>query len=97
MALSAIGRVAVVGSLPNDCIVALVTAVEIPAAGAAQVHLVHQGYAGLGGGDERASGTATLIVGNLAVTTAGPGMVTGRFVPVIIPGHGASFRPVTST
>jgi hypothetical protein len=52
----------------------LVTAYEIPAAGSAEVFVLHNGYVGLGGDDTRVSGT---------VPSA----------DMIIPGHGAPFRP----
>jgi hypothetical protein len=54
-----------------------VTDFEIPATGSAEVHVLHEGYVGLKGDDERVSGTGLL-----------------RYVAtVIIPGHGAPFRP----
>jgi hypothetical protein len=54
-----------------------VTDFEIPATGSAEVHVLHEGYAGLEGDDERVSGTGLLR----------------HVATVIIPGHGAPFRP----
>jgi hypothetical protein len=46
----------------------LVTAYEIPAAGSAEVFVLHHGYVGLGGDDARVSGTVpvadTIITGH---------------------------------
>jgi glyoxylase-like metal-dependent hydrolase (beta-lactamase superfamily II) len=55
-----------------------VTAVEIPATGTAQVHVLHEGYVGLDGDDERVSGTVTLIIDGAAVIVVDPGMVADR-------------------
>jgi glyoxylase-like metal-dependent hydrolase (beta-lactamase superfamily II) len=55
-----------------------VTAVEIPATGTAQVHVLHEGYVGLDGDDERVSGTVTLIIDGTAVIVVDPGMVADR-------------------
>ena len=66
----------------------LVTAYEIPAAGSAEVSVLHNGYVGLDGDGERVSGTVTLTVDEGAVIVVDPGMVASR-----IPGHGAPFRP----
>jgi glyoxylase-like metal-dependent hydrolase (beta-lactamase superfamily II) len=55
-----------------------VTAVEIPAAGSAEVHVLHDGYVGLDGDDERVSGTVTLILDQGAVIVVDPGMVADR-------------------
>ena len=54
------------------------TAVEIPATGTAQVHVLHEGYVGLDGDDERVSGTVTLIIDGAAVIVVDPGMVADR-------------------
>lgn len=62
----------------------LVTAYEIPAAGSAEVSVLHNGYVGLDGDGERVSGTVTLIVDREFLIS---------FAEVIIPGHGAPFRP----
>ncbi len=51
---------------------------EIPARGSAEVHVLHEGYVGLEGDDERVSGTVTLIVDGEAVIVVDPGMVADR-------------------
>ena len=51
---------------------------EIPARGSAEVHVLHEGYVGLEGDDERVSGTVTLIVDGAAVIVVDPGMVADR-------------------
>jgi len=55
-----------------------VTDFEIPARGSAEVHVLHEGYVGLEGDDERVSGTVTLIVDGEAVIVVDPGMVADR-------------------
>ena len=54
------------------------TAYEIPATGSAEVHVLHNGYVGLDGDDERVSGTVTLIIDSGAVIVVDPGMVASR-------------------
>ena len=51
---------------------------EIPARGSAEVHVLHEGYVGLEGDDERVSGTVTLILDGEAVIVVDPGMVADR-------------------
>ena len=51
---------------------------EIPATGSAEVHVLHEGYVGLKGDDERVSGTVTLIIDGDAVIVVDPGMVVDR-------------------
>ena len=51
---------------------------EIPATGSAEVHVLHSGYVGLDGDDERVSGTVTLIVDSGTVIVVDPGMVASR-------------------
>jgi glyoxylase-like metal-dependent hydrolase (beta-lactamase superfamily II) len=51
---------------------------EIPATGSAEVHVLHNGYVGLDGDDERVSGTVTLIIDSGAVIVVDPGMVASR-------------------
>ena len=51
---------------------------EIPARGSAEVHVLHEGYVGLEGDDERVSGTVTLIVEGGTVIVVDPGMVADR-------------------
>jgi hypothetical protein len=65
-----------------------VTDFEIPATGSAEVHVLHEGYVGLKGDDERVSGTVTLIIDADAVRER-----LRAIAAVIIPGHGAPFRP----
>jgi glyoxylase-like metal-dependent hydrolase (beta-lactamase superfamily II) len=55
-----------------------VTDIEIPATGSAKVQVLHEGYVGLEGDDERVSGTVTLIVDGDAVIVVDPGMVADR-------------------
>jgi glyoxylase-like metal-dependent hydrolase (beta-lactamase superfamily II) len=55
-----------------------VTDFEIPATGSAEVHVLHEGYVGLEGDDERVSGTVTLIIDGDAVIVIDPGMVADR-------------------
>jgi glyoxylase-like metal-dependent hydrolase (beta-lactamase superfamily II) len=55
-----------------------VTAYEIPATGSAEVHVLHNGYVGLDGDDERVSGTVTLIIDSGTVIVVDPGMVASR-------------------
>jgi len=55
-----------------------VTDFEIPATGSAAVHVLHEGYVGLEGDDERVSGTVTLITDGPAVIVVDPGMVADR-------------------
>lgn len=53
-------------------------AYEIPAVGSAEVHVLHEGYVGLNGDDERVSGTVTLIIDSGSVIVVDPGMVASR-------------------
>jgi glyoxylase-like metal-dependent hydrolase (beta-lactamase superfamily II) len=55
-----------------------VTELDIPSVGAARVHVLHEGYVGLDGDDERVSGTVTLIIDGDAVIVVDPGMVADR-------------------
>ena len=50
----------------------------IPSVGAASVHVLNEGYAGLDGDDERVAGTVTLIVDGDRVIVVDPGMVASR-------------------
>ena len=54
------------------------TEYEIPATGSAEVHVLHNGYVGLDGDDERVSGTVTLIIDSGTVIVVDPGMVASR-------------------
>jgi hypothetical protein len=91
----------------------LVTAYEIPAAGSAEVSVLHNGYVGLDGDGERVSGShhpdhtvnAALfpnarIHDHWAIYQGADqaALVASRerlisFADVVIPGHGAPFRP----
>jgi len=51
---------------------------EIPAAGTAQVHILHEGYARETDGQERVGSTVTLIIDGGAVIVVDPGMVAAR-------------------
>jgi hypothetical protein len=58
--------------------VCAVTELDIPSTGTARMHVLHEGYVGLDGDDERVSGTVTLIIDGDAVIVVDPGMVAGR-------------------
>jgi glyoxylase-like metal-dependent hydrolase (beta-lactamase superfamily II) len=51
---------------------------KIAPGGSASVFVLHEGYAGLPGDDERVAGTVTLIVDGDAVIVVDPGMVASR-------------------
>jgi len=73
-----------------------VTSLEIPATGSAEVHVLHNGYVGLGGDDERVSGTVTLIRDGDAVIVVDPGMVADReALLAALEAHGPAPRDVT--
>jgi len=68
----------------------------IPAGGTARVHVLHQGYVGLDGDDERVSGTVTLIIDGNAVIVVDPGMVADRGVLLsTLAAHGPGAADVT--
>jgi hypothetical protein len=52
-----------------------VTDLEIVPGGSASVHVLHEGYVGRDGDDERVAGTVTLIIDGTAVIIVDPGMV----------------------
>ena len=52
--------------------------IAIPSTGTASVHVLHEGYVGLGGDGERVSGTVTLITDGDVVIVVDPGMVPDR-------------------
>jgi glyoxylase-like metal-dependent hydrolase (beta-lactamase superfamily II) len=54
------------------------TELLFPSAGTATVYVLHEGYVGLGGDDERVAGTVTLIIDGEAVIVVDPGMVASR-------------------
>ena len=69
---------------------------EIPARGSAEVHVLHEGYVGLEGDDERVSGTVTLIVDGEAVIVVDPGMVADRgALLAALAAHGPRHEDVT--
>jgi glyoxylase-like metal-dependent hydrolase (beta-lactamase superfamily II) len=73
-----------------------VTDFEIPATGSAEVHVLHEGYVGLEGDDERVSGTVTLILDGPAVIVVDPGMVADRGALVgALAAHGPGQEDVT--
>jgi glyoxylase-like metal-dependent hydrolase (beta-lactamase superfamily II) len=73
-----------------------VTAYEIPPVGSAEVHVLHNGYVGLDGDDERVSGTVTLIIDSGAVIVVDPGMVASReALLAAVRSHGAAPEDVT--
>jgi glyoxylase-like metal-dependent hydrolase (beta-lactamase superfamily II) len=55
-----------------------VTELKIAPGGSASVFVLHEGYAGLPGDDERVAGTVTLITDGDAVIIVDPGMVASR-------------------
>jgi len=73
-----------------------VTDFDIPATGSAEVHVLHEGYVGLGGDDERVSGTVTLIIDGDVVIVVDPGMVADRGVLLAaLTAHGPRPEDVT--
>jgi glyoxylase-like metal-dependent hydrolase (beta-lactamase superfamily II) len=57
-----------------------VTDLIIAPGGSASVHVLHDGYVGHDGDDERVAGTVTLIIDGDAVIVVDPGMVASRDV-----------------
>ena len=54
------------------------TAVSFGPGGSASVFVLHEGYVGRDGDDERVAGTITLILDGDAVIAVNPGMVASR-------------------
>ena len=54
------------------------TDLNIAPGGSAKVHVLHEGYVGRDGDDERVAGTVTLIMDGAAVIVVDPGMVASR-------------------
>lgn len=54
------------------------TDLKIAPGGSASVHVLHEGYVGRDGDDERVAGTVTLIIDGPAVIVVDPGMVASR-------------------
>ena len=61
------------------------------------MHVLHDGYVGLDGDEERVSGTVTLIADSGAALFPAALEASRElllsFATMIIPGHGAPFRP----
>ena len=55
-----------------------VTDLKIAPGGSASVYVLHEGYVGRDGDDERVAGTVTLIIDGDAVIVVDPGMVASR-------------------
>jgi glyoxylase-like metal-dependent hydrolase (beta-lactamase superfamily II) len=73
-----------------------VTDLKIAPGGSASVHVLHEGYAGRDGDDERVAGTVTLIIDGTAVIVVDPGMVASRTALLAaLAGHGPQARDVT--
>jgi glyoxylase-like metal-dependent hydrolase (beta-lactamase superfamily II) len=76
--------------------VSAVTDFDIPRAGTARVHVLHEGYVGLDGDDGRVSGTVTLILDGEAVIVVDPGMVADRgALLAALAAHGPGAADVT--
>jgi hypothetical protein len=58
--------------------VGLVAELTVARGGSASVYVLHEGYVGRDGDDERVAGTVTLIMDGDAVIVVDPGMVAGR-------------------
>ncbi len=72
------------------------TDLTIAPAGSASVHVLHDGYAGLDGDDERVAGTVTLITDGEAVIVVDPGMVaSGAALLAALAAHGPQPGDVT--
>src|SRR6266568_3567951 len=76
--------------------VSFVTDVTIVAGGSASVFVLHEGYVGRNGDDERVAGTVTLITDGDAVIVVDPGMVAPREVLLAaLAAHGPQAGDVT--
>jgi glyoxylase-like metal-dependent hydrolase (beta-lactamase superfamily II) len=76
--------------------VGLVTDLNIAPGGSASVHVLHEGYVGRDGDDERVAGTVTLIIDGTAVIVVDPGMVASRAALLAaLAGHGPQATDVT--
>jgi glyoxylase-like metal-dependent hydrolase (beta-lactamase superfamily II) len=64
--------------------------------GSASVHVLHEGYVGRDGDDERVAGTVTLILDGDAVIVVDPGMVSSRAALLAaLAAHGPGAEDVT--
>jgi glyoxylase-like metal-dependent hydrolase (beta-lactamase superfamily II) len=74
----------------------LVPDLNIVPGGSASVHVLHEGYVGLDGDDERVAGTVTLIIDGDAVIIVDPGMVASRAALLAaLAAHGPRAQDVT--
>jgi len=72
------------------------TDLKIVPGGSASVHILHEGYVGRDGDDERVAGTVTLIIDGTAVIVVDPGMVASRAALLAaLAGHGPQATDVT--
>jgi glyoxylase-like metal-dependent hydrolase (beta-lactamase superfamily II) len=72
------------------------TDLKIAPGGSASVHVLHEGYVGRDGDDERVAGTVTLIIDGAAVIVVDPGMVASRAALLTaLAGHGPQAMDVT--
>ena len=72
------------------------TDLKIAPGGSASVHVLHEGYAGRDGDNERVAGTVTLIIDGAAVIVVDPGMVASRAALLTaLAGHGPQATDVT--
>ena len=72
------------------------TDLEIVPGGSASVHVLHEGYVGRDGDDERVAGTVTLIIDGPAVIVVDPGMVASRAALLAaVADHGPQATEVT--
>jgi glyoxylase-like metal-dependent hydrolase (beta-lactamase superfamily II) len=73
-----------------------VTDLKIAPGGSASVYVLHEGYVGRDGDDERVAGTVTLIIDGDAVIVVDPGMVSSReALLVALAEHGPAPADVT--
>lgn len=69
---------------------------KIAPGGSASVHVLHEGYVGRDGDDERVAGTVTLIIDGTGVIVVDPGMVASRTALLAaLAGHGPQASDVT--
>jgi glyoxylase-like metal-dependent hydrolase (beta-lactamase superfamily II) len=73
-----------------------VAELKIAPGGSASVFVLHEGYVGRDGDDERVAGTVTLIMDGAAVIVVDPGMVASReALLAALAAHGPQARDVT--
>ena len=72
------------------------TELKIEPGGSASVYVLHEGYVGRDGDNERVAGTVTLILDGDAVIVVDPGMVASReALLAALAGHGPQAGDVT--